>query len=158
MSRIVTLAPSLAGTSLADTLAYPEQLFASPIACMIKDHRRTAVARVPLDGSEVYVKRFKPYAWYRRLEALLGRGPARRSWRVAARIAARGFRPATLLAIVETYRFGVPADGYLVSSAVPGGIPAGRFWLETAASGPADDRRRFLRAAGSELRRLHDAG
>lgn len=158
MSRVVTLAASLAGTPLAETLANPERLFTSPAARIIKDHRRTAVARVSVDGMEVYVKRFKPYAWYRRIEALWGGAPARRSWRVAVRIAARGFKPAVLLAMVETSRCGLSSDGYLVSSAVAGGVPAGRFWLESAERGPRDERRRFLRTAGSELRRLHDAG
>jgi hypothetical protein len=158
MSRVVTLTATLAGTPLGETLAKPEDLFASPSANVLKDHRRTAVARVSVDGREVYVKRFKPYAWYRRLEGLWGGGPARRSWQVAPRIAARGFRPATLLALVETYRWGLPADDYLVSAAVAGGVPAGSFWLESVEHGPMDARRRFLRAAGTELRRLHDAG
>ena len=126
MSRVVTLASTLAGTSLGETLAKPEDLFAAPSAHVLKDHRRTAVARVSVEGREVYVKRFKPYAWYRRLEGLWRGGPARRSWQVAPRMAARGFRPATLLALVETYRWGLADDGYLVSAAVAGGVPRTR--------------------------------
>jgi hypothetical protein len=158
MSRIVTLASNVVGTSLAESVANPEQLLESPNAELVKNHRRTAVARVALAGRDVYVKRFKPYAWYRRIEALFGGGPARRSWHVASRIAARGFAPAPLLAMVETSRQGIPADSYLVTAAVDGAVPAARFWLEDAHARPLAERRRFLREVGGTLRRLHDAG
>ena len=158
MSRVVTLAANVVGTPLAEPLANPERLLESADAELIKNHPRTAVARVALSGSDVYVKRFKPYAWYRRIEALWGRSPARHSWWVASRIAVRGFTPAPLLAMVETTRQGIPADSYLVSAAIDGAVPAARFWLEQARGRPLADRRRFLREAGGRLRRLHDAG
>jgi hypothetical protein len=158
MGRDVTLSPDVVGTPLARSVADPEALLASPSAELLKDHRRTAVARVPVAGGVVYVKRYKPYAWYRRLEARFGGGSARRSWRIARRIAARGFTPAPLLAIVETSRGGIPSDAYLVSAAVDGAVPAGRLWLDLVATRSLSARRRFLREAGAALRRLHDAG
>jgi hypothetical protein len=46
----------------------------------------------------------------------------------------------------------------LVSAAVDGALPAGRFWVEQAPARSLADRRRFLREAGGRLRRLHDVG
>jgi hypothetical protein len=105
----------------------------------------------------VFVKRFKPYAWYRRLEWLLTSTPARRSWRQAATLEAAGFRVPQALAVAETRTSGVPADCYFVTASLPGAEPAGRYWRERAAGLGVRERRALLVAFARELRRLHDA-
>src|SRR5258706_16389370 len=67
----VVVAGELRGTRLGARLADPQRLLADPAARFVKDHLRTAVAAAAVEGREVFVKRFKPYAWYRRLEWLL---------------------------------------------------------------------------------------
>lgn len=157
MRRRVRLAPGL-DEALAATLARPEALFASDAATMVKDAARTAVARVRIGGRELWVKRFKPYRWYRRIEAAAGAGFARRSWRASEMLRAAGFATAPPLAVVELSRFGCPAEAYFVTAAVEGAVPAGRFWLERESGWSLAERRRFLRDGARELRRLHDAG
>jgi glycosyltransferase involved in cell wall biosynthesis len=144
---------------LAERLAAPEELLASPTARFVKDHRRTAVAAVSVDGRELVVKRFKPYAWYRRLEGLVLPSPARRSWRAARALELGGFHPAPALGFVERSAFGLPADSYFIMAAVEGAVPAGQWWLEQgAAARDLGSRRALLRTFARELRRFHDAG
>jgi hypothetical protein len=45
-----------------------------------------------------------------------------------------------------------------VTASVEGAVPAGRFWLEHERELALAVRRRFVREAARELRRLHDAG
>jgi hypothetical protein len=119
---------------------------------------RTAVAAATLEGREVFVKRFKPYAWYRRLEWAFAPTPARRCWRESAALERAGFRVAPALAFAETRRFGLPADCYFVTASVEGAKPAGSFWREQAPELTVRQRSRVLVALAHELRRFHDAG
>ena len=96
------LAPGLVGTSLGAALAEPARLLEAPGARFVKDHRRTAVAAVIVESREVFVKRFKPYAWYRRLEWLIAPTPARRCWDQSESLEAAGFHVPPPLAAAET--------------------------------------------------------
>lgn len=154
----VVLAPELVGAELRSALADPQRLLDAPQSRFVKDHRRTAVAAARVGGREVFVKRFKPYAWYRRLEWWLTGTPARRCWRRSAELERAGFRVAPALAFVETRAFGLPADGYFVTAAIDGALPAGRWWRERACRLPLAARSHALSALAAELRRLHDAG
>jgi hypothetical protein len=151
------LAPALVGTPLGATLARPAHLLEAPGARFVKDHLRTAVAAVSVEGREVFIKRFKPYAWYRRLEWLVTSSPARRSWRQSAALEAAGFRVPQALAVAETRTVGLPADCYFVTAGLAGAEPAGRYWRETAVGLGVRERRALLVAFARELRRLHDA-
>jgi len=151
-------APEVRGTPLAAALAAPERLLAAPGTRFVKDHRRTAVAAATVDGREVFVKRFKPYAWYRRLEWLFAPSPARRCWDVSRELEAAGFRVAPALAATESRRFAIPGDSYFVTMGLAGALPVGRFFRELAPSLPVSARRRLLAALARELRRFHDAG
>ena len=152
------LAEGLGKDALAKALECPERLLEDPAARFVKDHRRTAVAAVTVEGREVFVKRFKPYAWYRRIEAAVALGSARRSWANARELAAAGIATAPALACVELFDAGLPADAYFVTAAVPGTSPAGRCWREAGPSLDPAARRRFVEAGARHLRRLHDAG
>lgn len=156
MTAIV--AAGLAGTELGRAVAAPQALLRDPGARFVKDHRRTAVAAVAVDGRDVYVKRFKPYAWYRRIEWSLAGGPARRCWWASAALTAAGFAVAPPLAVVEERRRGLPAEQYFVTAAVPGAVPSGRYWRERGAAEAPARRRALLRALARELRRFHDLG
>jgi hypothetical protein len=157
MKRRVRLARGV-DPALAGALTHPEALFAAESATVVKDAARTAVARVRVGERELWVKRFKPYRWYRRIESAAGAGFARRSWLASERLRAAGFATAPPLAAVELWRFGCPADAYFVTASVEGAEPAGRFWLEHERELALAVRRRFVRDAVRELRRLHDAG
>lgn len=148
----------LGSAARVERLPSPEALLASPGARFVKDHLRTAVAAVEVEGREIFVKRFKPYAWYRRLEDLVLRTRARRSWQVAGELAEAGFRPAPALAFVERRVFGLPADSYFLMEKVEDAVPAGRWWVEEAAKGGVRRRRELLRAFARDLRHFHDAG
>ena len=152
------IAAELNGTALARALAAPEALLASPGARFVKDHRRTAVAAATVDGREIFVKRFKPYAWYRRLEWMLAPTPARRCWEASGELERAGFNVAPPLAATETRRCVVPADSYFVTLSLEGALPAGRFWRERSAGLGITGRRRLLGSLARELRRFHDAG
>lgn len=156
MTAIV--AADLAGTALGRAVAAPQALLRDPGARFVKDHRRTAVAAVAVEGREVYVKRFKPYAWYRRLEWWVAGGPARRCWRASAALTAAGFAVAPPLAFVEDRRHGLPGEQYFVTAAVAGAVASGRYWRERGAAEPPARRRPRLRALARELRRFHDLG
>jgi len=158
MTISARLAPELRGTPLGEALAAPQRLLDSPDARFVKDHRRTAVASARVGGREVFVKRFKPYAWYRRLEWTFRSSPARRCWTQSAALERAGFRVAPALAIAETRRLGLATDSYFVTATVPGAMPAGRFWRERGRGLPVAERRRLLEALARELRRFHDAG
>lgn len=151
-------AGGIPGGPLGVVHAEPQQLLDAPGARFVKDHRRTAVAAVSVGGSEVFVKRFKPYAWYRRLEwAALGT-PARRCWERSAELERAGFRVPLPLAFSETRRFGLAADSYFVTAAIAGAESAGRFWRARGARMPIRERAVLLRALAAELRRFHDDG
>jgi hypothetical protein len=151
-------AAELRGTTLGERLAEPQRLLADPTARFVKDHRRTAVAAATIEGRDLYVKRFKPYAWYRRVEWLFAGTPARRCWRRSRELVAAGFRVAPPLAFRETWVGGMPADCYFVTAALDGAEPAGAFWDAKARRSPIRQRAALLRALAAELRRLHDAG
>ena len=151
------LAPGLVGTSLGAALAEPARLLEAPGARFVKDHRRTAVAAVIVESREVFVKRFKPYAWYRRLEWLIAPTPARRCWDQSESLEAAGFHVPPPLAAAETRAKGLPADGYFVTASLADAEPAGRYWLERARRFGVHERRRLLAALAREIRRLHDA-
>lgn len=156
MTSEATVAAAIAGTPLAAVLVAPERLLSAPQARLVKDHRRTAVAAISIEGREIFVKRFKPYVWYRRLEAAIVATPARRCWQAAKELESAGFAVAPALAIIETRRCSIPEDSYFITDAVPGAEPGGRFWLGECLAPP--ERRRLLLAAAAYLRRLHDGG
>jgi Lipopolysaccharide kinase (Kdo/WaaP) family len=152
------IAPALSGTPLGAALAAPDRLLDNPGARFVKDHRRTAVALTTLEGHEIFVKRFKPYAWYRRLEWMFAPTPALRCWRQSEALERAGFRVAPPLALAETHYFGLPADCYFVTASLDGAEPAGRFWRERGHGLRSHERRRILVAFARELRRFHDSG
>lgn len=153
-----TLAAAISGTALGHAVSKPHELLLDPSAKFVKDHRRTAVASVSIDGREVFVKRFKPYAWYRRFEWCVTGGPARRCWRVSSELAEAGFAVAPPLACIETRAWALPDEGYFVTAAVDGAVPSGRFWREQGPAAPLARRRFWLRALARELRAFHDRG
>jgi hypothetical protein len=155
---MTVMSAELRGTPLGAALSSPERLLEAPGVRFVKDHRRTAVAAVTMEGQEVFVKRFKPYAWYRRLEWMLAPSPARRCWQRSSELERAGFRVAPPLALAETRHHGLPADSYFVTASIEGALPAGRFWRERAALLPLSERRRLLVALAHELRRFHETG
>ncbi len=150
------LGPALSGTPLGAALGRPERLLEAPGARFVKDHLRTAVAAVRVEGREVFIKRFKPYAWYRRLE-WLAKTPAMRSWLRSAELEAAGFRVPQALAATETRSIGLPADCYFVTASLADAEPAGRYWRERAVGLGVRERRALLAAFAREVRRFHDA-
>jgi hypothetical protein len=152
------LAPGIAGGALGEVLADPQRLLDAPNARFVKDHRRTAVAAVALHEGEIFVKRFKPYSWYRRVQWAVAGTPARRCWHRSAELERSGFLVPSPLAFAETRRFALPADCYLVTASIAGAEPAGRFWREQVARAPIRERVRLLRSMAAELRRFHDRG
>lgn len=157
MSRTSTVAGGLEAP-FAARLRSPERLLAAPGARFVKDHRRTAVAAVAVGDRTVYVKRFKPYAWYRPIEWLFTGSPARRCWQISSELERHAFPVAPPLAFTERFRLGLPLDSYLVTAAVAGSEPAARFWRERAARLGPRSRGRLVERAAAELRRFHDAG
>ncbi len=152
------LGAGLAGTALGRALAAPGELLHDPSARFVKDHLRTAVAAVSAEGRPLFVKRFKPYAWYRRVEWQVVGSPARRCWQASAALAQAGFAVPAALACVETRSFGLPDESYFVSAAIEGAVPSGRWWLEGGHALPSRARRTALRALARELGRFHERG
>ncbi len=151
-------APEIGGAAEVAALAEPQRLLDAPGSRFVKDHRRTAVAAVSVAGRDVFIKRFKPYAWYRRLEWWIAGTPARRCWRRSADLERAGFRVAPALAFVETHAWGLPADGYFVTAVIDGALPAGQWWRERGRGLPLAARSAFLSALAAQIRRFHDAG
>lgn len=154
----VALAPEIAAADLRAALAEPQRLLDAAGTRFIKDHRRTAVAAASVGGREVFIKRFKPYAWYRRLEWWISGTPARRCWQRSAELEQAGFRVAPVLAFVETRTCGLPADSYFLTAAITAAVPAGRWWRENVGRVPPTARSHLLSTLAEELRRLHAAG
>jgi hypothetical protein len=153
MSRTVLVAGSIRGTALAAAVSDPARLLASPEATFVKDHRRTAVARLRCEGVDIYVKRFKPYAWYRRVEAALTTSPARLCWESAERLETRGFAVPRRLSMAEE-----GGDSYFVTEAVRDAEPAADFWLRESVRFDPRVKREILRIAARTLRSFHDSG
>jgi hypothetical protein len=152
------VSPELRGTALGEALRAPQALLAVSGTRFVKDHRRTAVAAATIDGREVYVKRFKPHAWYRPLQWLVTGTPAQACARSAAALAAAGFRVPPPLAIAESRAAGLPSDCYFVSAAIEGSQPVGRFWHERAGTLSIRERAALFGALAAELSRFHEAG
>lgn len=145
------VAPDVRNSILAAVVRDPAALLARPEASFLKDHARTAVARVTVDRRLLYVKRFKAYAWYRRVEAWWAGSPAARAWKSAGLLRDLGFEVPRLLARVES-----GGESWLVSEAVAGGVPGAEHWFGHTRS-PGERRELTVRAAAT-LRRFHDAG
>ena len=152
------LAPELRDTVLGGALSDPERLLADPRANVLKDHARTAVAALRVEGRDVYVKRWNADRWYRPIVWLATGTPAAQSLRSASMLEQAGFHVPARLAALETRAYGLPSDCYFATGAVADAEPLGRFWREQAAHWPPRRRAALLRAVAAELARFHDAG
>ena len=153
MRRHVEIAPELRDTAVGVALADPEVIFSAKGTVMVKDHPRTAVGRAVITGRAIYIKRFKGYAWYRRLETSVRGSVARRCRAMAEELVRLGFEVPRVLAIVEC-----AAESWLVTEGRDDARPAGALWLERAEAWPLRERREALERGASFLRRFHDTG
>lgn len=158
MRRILWADPEPAEAAVERLLADPGRALELSGARFVKNHLRTAVAELRVGDRRLFVKRYHPYRWYRRVEGAFLGTPARRAFEAARALEAEGFRVPRVLAVVEEWRYGLPAESYFVTEAVEDGVPAGRFWVESARGLEARARRAVLRAVTETLRRFHDAG
>ncbi len=94
-------------------LTDPDALFAAPGTVTLKDSRSSTVAVLTVGGRAIVLKRFRvktPLVW---LKNAVRPTAALRSWKLGRNLLDRGLPTARPLLIVERWRTGRPAEGYV---------------------------------------------
>ena len=99
-------------------LTDPDALFAAPGTVILKDSRSSTVAALtvaPLraGGRDIVLKRFRVKTLLVRLKNAVRPTAALRSWTLGRNLIDRGLPTARPLLVVERWRFGRPAEGYV---------------------------------------------
>lgn len=141
---------------LRELLADPDALFTRPGTRVLKDSRTSTVAEVVLptaDGPRPLVlKRVQVRRWFEPLKNLVRPSAVRRSWVAGHTLADRWVPTPRPLAVLHRYRFGLPAEGYLLTEKVPDpvGLP------EAVAAGDTGALRGWANQLARTLRAMHD--
>ena len=111
---------------LRELLADPDAMFSGPGARLLKDCTGSTVAEIALptpDGPRaVILKRVRVRRWFDPVKNFFRPSPAWRSWVAGHSLRDRGLPTPLPLAVLHRYRFGLPAEGYLLTNKVPGAI------------------------------------
>jgi len=126
---------------LAPLLDNPDALFTR----LLKDSRTSTVAIVNLGGRELILKRVNVRHWTEPIKNLFRKSAVLRSWVNGHALRDRWLPTPRPLAALHRYRFGLPAEGYLLTELVEVAEPL------TAKAQAAERIARILRA-------MHDRG
>jgi hypothetical protein len=144
-------------------LSRPNRLFELPGCEVIKDQKKTKVARLTLNIAgiqrSIYIKRFNAFSLRFRLLSPFYRSGALRSLRGAEILRHGRIGTVEAIAAVERRSFGMLDDSFIISEEIPAGKTADTYWRETLQqnhqSGAFRKRRAFLRRLGSLFGVLH---
>jgi hypothetical protein len=153
----------LAAPSMVELMLEADRLFDRPDCAIIKDQKKTKVARVPLqcDGRSliVYIKRYNAFSLRYRLQSVFVCSGAERSLRGAAILSAAGIATALPIAAVEHRCAGMLRKSFYVSEEIPEGKTADIYWRKELIriEGRTGFRRRrgFLDKLSELFARLH---
>ena len=98
---------------VAQMLTDPDALFDAPGTVTLKDSRSSTVAVITVGGRAVVLKRFRVKTLLVRLKNAVRPTAALRSWTLGRNLLDRGLPTARPLLVVERYRTGRPAEGYV---------------------------------------------
>ncbi len=142
--------------------ADPDMLLTRIDCRLLKLQRKVMVGRVATPAGTLYVKRYNVFAWRIGLGSIGRASPARRAWRAAEALEARGFAVPDRIVAVEHRTAGILRRSFLVTREVPDAVTADQRWTAMLHEAPGPTRRRarraLARALGALFRRLHDAG
>ncbi len=144
-------------TLLAALLADPDEPFRRPGAVLLKDSRTSSVVELTVPGPEgpcrLIYKRFNRAHWTDPLANLFRPSPALRSYRMGHALRWRGLPTPRPLLLLQRHRWGMPAEGYLLTEQLPVARHL-RDYLGELEALPADLRRVRLRRMIERLARL----
>ena len=108
-------------SALAARLARdPDAPFTAPDARWLKDSRSSTVVELMLDGRPVVYKRFRVTKWTDPLANCVRRSAALRSWIMGHAMLDRQLPTPRPLLLLQRYRWGMPAEGYVLFERVTG--------------------------------------
>jgi len=162
----IWLDPNCADPALVALLKNPDGLFDLPGCEVIKDQRKTKVARVVLDlgGAKrcIYVKRYNTFSLRHRLGSIFSLSGGIKSLRGAAILNRNGTATAKPIAAVEERIWGAVTRSFFLSEEIQGGVTVDSLWRETLSSQPTREgvrcRRAFLTTLGALFQALHSHG
>ncbi len=159
-SSVSTTVPAIIHSHL-DAARITDLISSQPIhwQCtrIFKQDAGTAVTRMSDSTQSVVVKRHQLTHWRRRADALIHGSPARRAWRGAQLLQARGFPVPQPLAVVEKRKAGLVQESVYISQALPH-PPLSDYWRESAPHWSVAQRRFFLHELALFVRSFHAAG
>jgi hypothetical protein len=153
------VAPDVDLATLAGPDGDPDRLLTSPTCELRKFQAKVVVGRIETARGQVYVKRYNVHALRIALASPFARSPARRAFRNAAALTARGIGVPRALAAVEYRWAGVLRRSFFLTDEVAGADTADVAWARILADpGRRERRRRFAGALGAFFARLHAGG
>ncbi|HEV8718396.1 MAG TPA: glycosyltransferase [Candidatus Binatia bacterium] len=133
----------------------PEQWTAARV---LKHDRGTTVTLLPLPAGAVVIKHHRLHTWRRWGDALWHGSPARRSWRGAQLLQARGFLVPRPLAAFEQRIAGTLRESWYCSEGLQAQVSLDVYWRNQQKHWTCRQRRAFLRSLAEFLRAFHTAG
>jgi hypothetical protein len=130
-----------------------DEVLAGDRVRVLQDGSHATVAVLPVDGTELVLKRFRDGTLTRVFEVLALGSSAARVWWGAACLRAAGFPAPEVIAVLERRRLGIAIASCAVTRRVPG-LALDELWR--ARRGAA--RRALTIAFADYLSRLHEAG
>src|SRR5262245_15416864 len=133
----------------------PEQWAAARV---LKHDRGTTVTLLTLPTGAVVIKHHRLHTWRRRGDALRHGSPARRAWRGAQLLQARGFPVPRPLAAFEKRIAGTLRESWYCSEGLQTQVPLDVYWRDRQKHWTPRQRRAFLQSLAEFLRAFHTAG
>ncbi len=148
-----------AGACLAAVLQDPDGLFHAPHTRVLKDSRSTASLILETESDPgVHLKRYNVRDARAQVKNCLRGTRARRAWKTANSMAARGMPVPRPLLFLERRRYGIPAESYLVTENAAGTCPLDVFVREVALQLSRAEKRACAARLAGAVRRMHDRG
>ena len=127
-------------------------------ARVLKHDRGTTVTLLPLPTGAVVIKHHCLRTWRRWGDALWHGSPARRAWRGAQLLEARGFPVPRPLAVFEKRAAGTLQESWYCSEGLQTQIPLDVYWRNRQPQWTRQQRQVFLQSLAQFLRAFHAAG
>jgi glycosyltransferase involved in cell wall biosynthesis len=141
---------------LLQVVSHPPEQW--PQARVLKHDRGTTVTLLRLPTGVVVIKHHRLYTWRRWGDALWHGSPARRAWRSAQLLQARGFPVPRPLAAFEKRMAGILRESWYCSEALQTQVPLDVYWRNQQKHWTRRQRRTFLQSLAEFLRAFHAAG
>jgi hypothetical protein len=159
----IWLDPALSKDAFRDALADPDRFFRRPDCRIVKDDRKTKVARVKCEigglAGAVYIKRYNAVSHAYRMVSIFRRSRALRSLAGAMMLRRAGIAVGRPLAAVESRRWAMLTKSFFLSEEIASGETADVYWREElkplTGSRGFRRRRKFLASLATLFRQLH---